>query len=166
MSNLSTAALTNSQHWVGHTKENSIEENKGRDCGHVIVQDYRNLKYPLCFFYLCLLEYSGTALQPVPAGFGVSDQVLGHLGWNWQQDLDSGARKTQSVRHNEADRHRYGKPSRFDNKHDIIKEELFLQETTCPSEWRWIRDTQRCCQSAVCWEPSMVGRNSWCLIHS
>lgn len=52
----------------------------------------------------CLLEYSGPALQPVPSDFGVSDQVLGRPGRDRQQDLDSGAGKTQSVRHHEEDR--------------------------------------------------------------
>lgn len=28
----------------------------------------------------CLLEYSGPTLQPVPAGYGVPDQVLGRPG--------------------------------------------------------------------------------------
>lgn len=32
-----------------------------------------------------------------------------------------------------------------------------VQETTCPSKWRWTLDTRRCCRSAACWEPSTVG---------
>lgn len=51
--------------------------------------------------WICSSDYSGPALRSVPTGSGVSDQVLGHSGWNWQKDLDSGTREALQVRHHE-----------------------------------------------------------------
>lgn len=57
--------------------------------------------------WICSPDNTGPTLPPVPAGSGVSDQVLGHTRWNWQTDLDSGARKALPLWHHEADRHWY-----------------------------------------------------------
>lgn len=137
---------------------------------------YPYCNQPLCLFCSGFVEYSGTAPQPVPAGFRVPDRLLGRPGWDWQQDLDSWARKTQPVRHHEEDRHRYCVTqtvhiqystvtliNMYAKKANILYIPLvYVQETMYPSKWRWILDTLRCCQSAACWEPSMVGRTqSW-----
>lgn len=75
---------------------------------HCCTLHFRTLSsFSLLTEWICSSDYPGSTLWSVPTGSGVSDQVLGHTGWNWQKDMDSGAREALPVRHHEAHRHRY-----------------------------------------------------------